>query len=171
MIVDTPSIIQVALGTDRRIPEQGDAQVNLPNTLLSTLQLMQITRELASSATPVTESVQTSSTRQNNNQAATADTLVTCPPGFYVIDANLAAISNLMSTLAAGDDGVRLLMEYGTTTFTIIDLYVAANAAYYASTSIQVLMPVQFTIVHRVMVTPVGQTIKSRAGVNIRRIL
>lgn len=171
MIIDSPSIIQLALGTDRRLPESGDAQVIIPNTLLPCVDVMQVTRSLPNASTPIGESSLTESQRINNNQAASQDVLITIPPGLYILECFLSSLANALSTLTAADTGVRITLDFGSSIVTLLGLYQALNAAAQVGGTYTVLLPVQAQLIHRVQITPVGQTILSRASVNVRRIL
>jgi len=172
VIIDSPSIIQLALGTDRRVPEQGDAQVVLPSTLVPTVELMQTTREVPNAGIAMLESAcRDNGQRTNNNQAASADTLITLPPGRYRLECFLMAIGNVVQTFTAADVGVRITIDFGNTSTTLLGAFIGAGMPQHAYGSFEVLMPVQFTLVHRVMITPVGQTIISRCTVNAVRIL
>lgn len=171
MIIDNALIIQLAQGTDRRIPQQGDAQVNLPNTIYPSVEIMQTTRSLPSAATPIQESSITESQRVNNNQAASQDVLITFPPGLYILEVHISSICNLMSPLTVADTGVRITLDFGSSSVTLLGLYQALNSVQHFAMTYKVLLPVQAQLIHRVQVTPLGQTILSRASANVRRIL
>lgn len=172
MIIDSPLLLALALGTDRRVPQEGDAQVILPNTLFPIVPVMQPTREVPSAGVAVQESAcRDNGFRTNNNQAASADTLITLPPGLYFLDLSLQAMGAVNQPLTVADTGVRITMDFGNTSTTLLGVCIGGGVPVHESLTVQVLMATQFILVHRVNVTAVGQTILSRCTVNARRIL
>jgi hypothetical protein len=132
---------------------------------------MQTTREISNVADPIEESGLRDSTRTNNNQAATADILLTLSPGLYLLEVSIQAFAAIAQPVTAADTGARITIEFGNTQASIVGVFFGALSSQTAFARIHVLIPVQFTLVHRVAVTAVAQTVISRSFVNAARLL
>lgn len=174
MIVDTPITVDLALGTERRVIDQGDAQVLIPPSVQPVALFLLPTLTSPPATVPMETSAIRSNTRSNTNQAASSDVLLQLAAGFWELEIWLDSTANFTHGFVAGTDtGVRITLETlaALTLHPLIQRYVVQNFSAHDYTRLRVLLREPLELVHRVQVTGVGQSILSAAVVNAIRIL
>lgn len=171
MIIDSPILTAIAVGAGRVIPEVGDAQVQVPSTVIPILQVMQPTNYFLSSNGNDAGSNITTLTLARNNQAAIASQLQLLPKGLYDIEVMLSSSFNFtpagVPSLGAS---IRFGLGASANRGTLLAHYAAIGVQ---SSSMRYRMLLLETIVFDllVMITGAAENIGATATVNAVRIL
>jgi len=114
MIVDTPLLSGIAIGTDRVVPQEGDAQVVIPSSIQPIIFPIQPHFNILPPAVDVQRgSVLTFLSATKLNVAAAIDTVITLAKGLWTIEVNLCARANFTSNVLSDVTTVRLFVPIG----------------------------------------------------------
>lgn len=173
MIIDSPGILQLAVGTDKRIPEVGDNQIVLPATILPVITPTQIIRAAQSSTEIQRTSFVASTSDTRTNQAANVLTLCTVEKGLWDFVFTLTTRANYIS--AALVNGADLSWNNGLFSIQLINVLPVGTATVPDSKvtilPIRMLLGEQITFELRTGLTGVGATMESQLRVIANRIL
>jgi hypothetical protein len=112
MIIDSPSVTEIGLGTDRRIPQPGDNQVVIPPMILPTIRPLQPVQFSATSDLPNRVSFITDFLFNDNNAAQQDDDIVTLAPGYWLLDVQLSCTVSFAGT-PTGTRPVQVTISFG----------------------------------------------------------
>jgi len=171
MIVDSPLVIELARGQEKRIIEAGDAQLIVPPVLNTSMELVQPTLFNPGALTAVRVGSMSEVSTTRTNQAAASTTFMTLQPGVYNLQLFLSARFNY-STLpnATPDVSIRLVNAGGS---------IVRVLGFHAANGISAALPVQLevnlidvtTVELRTELNGVGQTLDALAMCNaVRRL-
>jgi hypothetical protein len=91
VIVDSPLLAGLTLGSGRAVPEQGDSQVTVPPTIIPVTQACTPHVFYASTHSADQTSTFTEITQNLTNQAQTEVNIATLPKGLYLLQMNMAS--------------------------------------------------------------------------------
>ena len=93
MIIDGPITFDLTLGQDRRVPQEGDAQTDVPPVINPVVLALRPTRLLTQPANPtLTDSTLFDFFISRVNQVALTSTLVTLAKGLWELEMSVASI-------------------------------------------------------------------------------
>lgn len=128
MIVDNPFLAGLAVGSDRNVPQAGDAQVIIPSVLQPVIEPLYP----LSIVTSVSDSANTSKLTEDENTvlnvAATTFTILSLPKGLYTLQLQLGVRSNF--TTIVMNEAVKLSLLYQGTLITLAYLHVNTGVAH-----------------------------------------
>lgn len=171
VIFDAPFISDLAVGSDRVIPTEGDAQLFMPPVLQPVVEPLR--SHVVSNLSTDIANVSRISERQNTylNQAATSDALITLPKGLYELEISISAHANF-TTLVLGNS-VTIDLVYQGFTITLFALKLAANNPQNFNFTRRLLLITEGLLEVRVPSTNAVATnsIAYEIGLNVIRIL
>lgn len=169
MIIDSPAVVDIAVGVDRRIMEAGDAQVMLKPEVDLEVPLMKATRTVRSTTTEQQESAFVHLSQTRTNQAALTTTIMTLAKGLWTVQISLSTKFN-WSVAAATLAGVKAEMVYSGDTNTLL-IHWANTLSNHSQMEYSFLLIESAIIQLTTDVTGAAQTSDARCSVNaIRRI-
>lgn len=170
MIIDSPVIANLALGADRVIPTEGDAQLIVLSTLSPVIEPIQI-HNVATLSTDLANTSRLIEYSANRiNQAALTDPFLFLPRGLYSIEMNCSARSNFVPGALTDFLGFQLVYQTFTVSLASLMLNIGTGQLNIRST---LLLASQATLQFLIPATNAvaTNTIQVRAGINvIRRI-
>lgn len=128
MIIDQSTVIDVAVGNQRRTIESGDAQTIIPNQTLVTLPSQRIlTLNTAPGAAIIEDSVLTSLSMNLTNAVGSAGTIVTLKKGFWDLDLAMYAAFDYNWTVGSFNQAFMLILGVGVTQLALITMLPTAS--------------------------------------------
>lgn len=114
MIIDTPLLASIALGTDRVVPQEGDGQVVIPSAIAPVIFPIQPHFNIVPVAVDVQRgSVLTLLTATKLNVVSAIDTVITLAKGLWRIEVNFSVRANFTSLVLSDVTAVRLFFPVG----------------------------------------------------------
>lgn len=169
MIIDTPTVVDVAVGVDRRIMQQGDAQILLKPEVELGVVMLKTTRSVRDSTIVQNESAFLHLTQLRVNQAALTTPIMLLAKGLWTIEMTLTTKFNW--AVAAGTlGGVKAEMVYSGDTNTLI-MHVATIGMFTNQVIYNFLLNENATLQLTTDITSVGQNSDARVSVNAVRHL
>jgi hypothetical protein len=92
MIIDGPNTVDLAVGTDRRLPQEGDAQLLVPPLLMPVLQNLKPHRITFAGTVRHSDSVLRSFFSHNGGGGNVTSTILTLSKGLYELEFSLASV-------------------------------------------------------------------------------
>ena len=172
MIIDSPYIVELARGVERRIMQEGDVQLLVPPVLTPILKFQLPHTFAIGTGILANQSVTASFANTKTNGAATNQEILRLPQGLYTIQVHASLRANYTTIgNATADWLVRIITPGLTNAFNLINLWaiVGANISEFASYDFML----DETRIIQVVIQPnaVGQTIDSSVNVNaVRRL-
>lgn len=172
MIIDSPFIIEMARGTDRRVPQEGDTQLFLPASVQPTLQLISPTIVSIGSGQVANQSACSFLQFTRTNQAPLISSMFTMAPGLYSITAHLAARFNFTTLPNASPDVfLEIINSAANFSFNLLALFASVGANFSENVTHEFLFQERFAVRLNIGLTGVGQTADVQAAVNaVRRL-
>lgn len=172
MIVDSPLITNLALGVDRRIPQDGDAQLVLPPTLNAVTEFLQPTLIDVSVAVLQFGSFVETNTFVRTNAAALISTLALLSKGLWRITYNCYWWWNYTGAVAGADFSAVRLKNTATGILSEIAFsYPLIDTAQNQIVQHQYLLNDNATIELSMPLNGVGETLIVRIGLNCEKVL
>jgi|ERR1700693_4522180 len=172
MIIDSPYIIELARGVERRVIQDGDVQLVVPPILGVGVDL--VLPHIFAIATGTVANTSATATFGNTktNGGATNQEILRLPPGLWTLQCNLSARANYTTIgTATPDILVRLITPALTNAFNLLSLFVTVGSHFALGQKFDVMLTE--TQIVQVVIQPngVGQTIDSLVSINaIRRL-
>lgn len=171
MIIDTPIIPDLARGTERTIPQDGDAQVLLPAMLQPVVDsLLPHTIAVANTVTQ-RRSATANFQFTRTNLASLAAVVMILPPGLYDVNCHAALRTNYTLIGSAIPDFRIHLIEAGVSRFDMLLFLSTVGANQILNTQNRLLLVSSSIIEFFINATGVGQTMDCNGSVNAVRIL
>lgn len=169
MIIDSPTIVDLALGTDRRVLEPGDTQLRLPGAVQPVIQLMKPLRTVRDTTTVQTESAFVHVSQLRVNQAALSSNIMVLAKGLWRLQVQL--VSKFNWAVAAGTlGGVKVEMVYNGDTNSLL-MHVATVGTFNSKAEYDYLLIENATLQITTDITGVSQNSDARVTVNAVRVL
>lgn len=172
MIIDLPLVPDLALGTDRNIPQVGDNQVFLPASIQPIVGIITPHTVAAPSTTNQPQSCTHQSLASRTNQAATLTTTIfILPPGLFTFSVFASMRSNY-TLIGSGTPDVRIhVIEAGLSLYNLLSLWATVGANITQQTHNRLLMRSQSIVELFINSNGVGQTIDVGVAINVQREL
>lgn len=169
MIIDSPTIVDVAVGVDRRIIEHGDVQIVLKPEVLLNIPLLKTTRTVRDSTITQNESAFLHLTQARVNQAALTTPIMILSKGLWTVQMTLTSKFN-WAAVAGVLGGIKGEMVYSGDTNTLI-FHIATVGLFVNSVSYTYLLNDIATLQITTDITGVSQNSDARVTVNAIRHL
>jgi hypothetical protein len=171
LIIDGPITYDLTVGSDRRIPQDGDAQIQVPPSVLPVVLALRKTtfKNSFGNAVPVS-SLLVQADVSRVNQAALTQTLTTLAVGLWELELTLATQFNYLSAVGTLNGAHIQLVDAVGTTIRLLSRF--ANVGTFTDFNrVRLLFDQQATLNLEANLTGVGQNLDARACVNCIRIL
>jgi len=167
--VDGPNVIDLALGADRRIPEEGDAQITIPSLIMPVLLQLKPTRFVQLAVTLQRDSALASLFDSRTNQAQISRDVINIDKGLWEFEISMATSCNF-AYVANSDFGVSCDLAYAGFTIPLLKRFFSiGNFNDYNRLRLLLVEPAK--IQSNISLTGVGQSADMRLTVNAIRIL
>ena len=106
MIIDGVNVLDLALGANRRIVQDGDTQLAIPSTILPVLLNIRRTQTGIQTGTPQEQSVLSEANQATNNAATSSVSIMTLQGGLWELELILCSqfdFSNAFGSLVTAD--------------------------------------------------------------------
>lgn len=169
MIIDSPTIVDMAVGVDRRVIESGDVQVFLKPEVRLTIPILKTTRSVRDSSIVQNESAFLHVSQVRFNQAALTTPIMLLAKGLWTIQMTLT--SKFDWAAAAGVlGGIKAEMVYSGDTNTLL-FHIATIGLFVNQVTYTYLLNEQATLQLTTDITGAAQHSDARVTVNAIRNL
>lgn len=169
MIVDQGLTFDLTIGTTKRIPQDGDAQVVVPPMVMPIALMIQPTRVASSAALQVSSHIAESLITRAASQATSPNTMTTLSPGLWELEMTLANWFDFQNVQGAFTRTTLELIYQGFT-ITLLSRF-AAPGSFTDFQRLRLLLTSNADLVHRAPGTLALQTLDTEATLNAIRIL
>lgn len=171
MIIDTPLIPDLARGTGRVIPQEGDAQVHLPPMIMPVVECCFPHQFAVLNSTTIRTSATANFQLTRTNLGITSAIIMVVPPGIYDIYVHVTMRTNYTLIPSATPDFRVHFIEGGLSRFDMLLLFatVGANQCVFAQNRLLVIG--SGIVEWFVNANGVGQSLDVNGSVNLVRVL
>jgi len=169
MIVDKALTFDLTIGVDKRIPVDGDAQVQVPALVMPVCLMIQPTRVSSAAGVETTSHLAESLLTRAASLPSTSTTVTTLAAGLWELELSLASWFDFQNTVGLFLRNV-IELSYQGFTITLVARLVAPGS-FTDYQRLRLLLSSNAGIIHRVPATGVAQTLDSEMMVNAIRIL
>lgn len=169
MIVTTPNTFNLTIGAPGRIPEESDAQVIVPGTIMPVAYSLRPHIGGFQSAVELNESSMIETSNSRTNQAATTIAFALLGKGLWELECTLATVYNYVGTVAAFN-GVALQITYGGQIRNTIKR-LSAIGSFVDRNNLKLLLLGQATLSLDLPLTGAGQSLDTVLMINCVRVL
>lgn len=169
MIVDGTNNMDLAIGQDRRIPQDGDAQIVIPGTINPVLLTLFPHGLGPGAATILNRSAAYSAQQTRTNQAANLLPFATLAKGLYEFEMQMITAFNYAAA-AASFLGCQLMLGYLGVNVELMRR-IASNGSFVDYNRMRMLLTAQATLNINTDLTGVGQTADCAVIINVIRVL
>jgi hypothetical protein len=173
VIIDSPYIIELARGVERRVLEENDAQLLLPSSVQPTVDLISpVTLFGIATGSPANQSAMANANITRTNLGGFSSNLLQLQPGLYDVDVLLSVRFNFTTIGAASPDvQLRLMSIDGQRSQILISIYAAVG--YNTERIHRFRFLIQESLFAQLVLgaTGVGQTMDVTCAVNAQRQL
>lgn len=169
MKIDTPLTFGLTVGQDRRIPQDGDAQVEVPPMVLPVALMIHPTSFVVGGGIVQGSSIVDIFLTLTNGVAVQSNMFILAP-GLWELELTLASVFNYNAPLGQAD-GAEITMEYQNSGNIQILERIAAIGSFTDYNRLRVLLTSNAVIALLLDGNGVGQTVTARGTVNAIRIL
>jgi len=171
VIVDSPIIPDLCRGTDRTIPQDGDAQVLVPPMIQPIIDTM-LPHHFTIANNILAERSATGNFQfTRTNLGSLSGVVIMLPPGVFDITCHVAARSNYTGLPSAVPDFRIHFIEGGVSRYDMLLLFATVGMNHIVSSHNRLLSLGNGIVEWFVNTTGVGQTIDVNGSVNVVRIL